>query len=219
MTMRILIITQSSSPEMGALASRMAPIVRRLTAEGHQVFVSTGMPNYPRGEVFAAYRSRRFLREESEGYTILRTAYFTTPRNRSKWLQLFSYLSFIPAALHSGLRAGRVDLVFVTSPPIFPAVAGALLAKLRRAKLVFDARDLWPDELITYGGAAEGSVAVRAIRAIERWIYREADRVTGTTQSILDAVIERGVAREKAVFLPNGADLELFRRLPADNPI
>jgi glycosyltransferase involved in cell wall biosynthesis len=217
--MRILIVTQIFLPEMGALANRLYPIVRQLGAAGHEVSVATGMPNYPEGIVFPEYRGKRFLRERIDGCTVIRTAYFTTPRNQSKWTQLASYLSFIPAAVRSGLCAGKVDLVLVTSPPIFPVLPAIWLAKLRGARLVLDIRDLWPDELITYGGAREGSLPVRIIRVIERWGYRVADCVTCTTQSMLDIVVDRGVGREKTLLLPNGADLETFRKLPRENSI
>jgi glycosyltransferase involved in cell wall biosynthesis len=177
------------------------------------------MPNYPKGKVFPAYRGKRFLREALDGATVLRTAYFTTPRNVSKRSQLLSYLSFLPAVLHSGWRAGRVDVVFVTSPPIFPALPAILLAKLRGAKLLVDLRDLWPDEVVAVGAAKEGSLSIRLLRVIERWMYRSADVVTCTTRAFEDTVAERGVGAEKRRLLPNGADVELFRPLPRENTV
>ncbi len=85
--------------------------------------------------------------------------------------------------------------------------------------MILDVRDLWPDELITYGGFREGSAPVRLIRKIERWAYRNADCITATTPAIIDAIVDRGVAREKTFLLPNGADLELFSPLPRENTI
>lgn len=216
--MRIVILSQIYLPEIGALANRMYPIVRELVAAGHKVFVATGMPNYPRGVVFPDYQGKRFVRECKDGATILRTAYFTAPRNQSKRTQLMSYLSFVPAVFHSGLRAGKVDVVFVTSPPLFPAIAAIFLAKLRKAKLVVDIRDLWPDEFVAYGGMSEQSFAIRLMRAVERWTYRSADCICVTTQAILDTVVERGTPAEKMMLAPNGADLDLFRPLPRENP-
>jgi colanic acid biosynthesis glycosyl transferase WcaI len=214
---KVLVISQQFSPEMGALPNRLYPLTRHLAAAGHQVFVATGMPNYPKGKVFPEYRGRRFMRESRDGATVLRTSYYTTPRNVSKGSQLLSYLSFLPAVLHSGWRAGRVDAVFVTSPPIFPAVPAILLAKARGAKLVVDLRDLWPDEVIAVGAAREGSAPIRMLRLIERWMYRSADIVTCTTRAFADTVAERGVGPEKRRLLPNGADVDLFRPLPREN--
>jgi colanic acid biosynthesis glycosyl transferase WcaI len=217
--MRILFVTQIFPPEMGALPNRLYPLVRELVAEGHEVAVATGMPNYPRGVVFPEYTGKRSMREDINGYKIYRQAYYTAPRNQSKVSQLRNYLSFIPAVLMAGLRAGKVDVVFVTSPPLFSAIPAILLAKLRRANLVLDIRDLWPDELVTYGGFREGSLPVRVIRSIERWAYRNADCVTATTTEIVNATVQRGVTRRKTFLLPNGADLELFSPLPRENAI
>jgi glycosyltransferase involved in cell wall biosynthesis len=217
--MRVLIVTQIYLPEMGALANRLYPIVRALTAAGHEVFVATGMPNYPEGVVFPGYRGKRSMRETIDGATVLRTSYYTAPRNQSKRSQLQSYMSFVPAVFRSGLMAGKVDVVFVTSPPLFPAVAAIALAKLWGARLVLDLRDLWPDEIVACGAAREGSLPVRIVRALERRAYRIADRVCCTTQRFIQTVLERGVSREKVFFLPNGADLELFQPLPADHPV
>ncbi|HWR36967.1 MAG TPA: glycosyltransferase family 4 protein [Clostridia bacterium] len=209
--MRILLITQAFHPEMGALPSRMYPFAQELTRAGHSVFVATGMPNYPKGIAFEGYKNKLFMREEIDGYTVLRTASYYVPRNISRWRQLLSYLSFIPAAFVGGVRAGKVDVVFVTSPPIFPAIAAIALAKLRGAKLVFDIRDLWPDEIAACGGAKDGSLPIRFISRVERFIYRCSDCVCCTTPSFVSTVIERGVSSSKAVYLPNGADLQLFR--------
>jgi len=107
----------------------------------------------------------------------------------------------------------------VTSPPIFPALPAILLAKLRRAKLLVDLRDLWPDEVVAVGAAKEGSLSIRLLRLIERWMYRSADVVTCTTRAFEDTVAERGVGAEKRRLLPNGADVELFRPLPRENPV
>ena len=217
--MRILIVTQIYLPEMGALSNRLYPFARRLAESGHEVFVATGMPNYPKGEVFEGYRGRRKMREALGGVTVLRTACYVTPRNQSRWAQLRSYLSFIPAALRSGWRAGKLDVVFVTSPPVFTLIPALVLAWLRGARLVFDIRDLWPDELVTYAGYREGSLPVRLTGALARLGYRAADCVVTTTEAIADAVVARGASRGKVFLMPNGADLELFRPGPRDNAV
>jgi glycosyltransferase involved in cell wall biosynthesis len=212
--MRILIVTQIYRPEMGALSNRLYPVARKLVGAGHEVFVATGMPNYPKGEVFEGYRGRRRAREVLDGVTVLRTKCFVTPRNQSKWAQLRSYLSFIPAAFRGGWRAGKLDVVLVSSPPLFAVIPAIMLAKLRGARLVLDVRDLWPDELVAYAGYGERSLPVRATGALARLAYRAADCVVATTDAILDAVAARGAARSKTFLMPNGADLELFRPAP-----
>lgn len=204
---------------MGAQANRLYPIVRELAAAGHEVTVATGMPNYPSGRVFPEYRGSLMIREAADGCSVVRTAYLTTPRNKSKLRQLISYLSFLPAVFISGIRAGKIDAVLLTAPPPFPILAAVALAKLRRAKFIFDVRDLWSDELTTYGGFEDTSPAVRLTRALEQFAYKRADHISCTTKSLAATVAARGGGGEKISVLPNGADLEIFRPLPARNEI
>jgi colanic acid biosynthesis glycosyl transferase WcaI len=110
-----------------------------------------------------------------------------------------------------------VDVVFVTSPPLFPLVAAAALARLRGSRLILDLRDLWPDEIIACGAGSEGSMPVRLMRALECWGYRHADLICCTTGSFMETVAERGAPTDRLMLLPNGADLNLFRPLPPDN--
>ncbi len=217
--LRILMITQVFAPEMGALANRLEPFARGLSEAGHEVFVATGMPNYPRGEVFPEYRGRRTMRERRGGATVIRTINYMTPRNVSRGGQLASYLTFVPASFAGAMRAGPLDVVFVTSPPLFPVISAMAVATARRAKLVLDLRDLWPDEIVAVGAGEEGSPAVRAMRMLERSAYRRADMITCTTREFMRTVEERGARRGKLVYLPNGADLSLFHPRAADNPV
>ena len=217
--MRILIVTQIYLPEMGALSNRLYPFVRALHAAGHEVFVATGMPNYPSGKVFPEYRKKLFRREKLNDCTVFRTAYFTTPRNKSKLRQLLNYLSFVPSVFISGIAAGSVDLVLVTAPPVFPIMPAIWLARLRRAKLVFDVRDLWSDELTTYAGMKTNSLAVRIARALEGWGYRRAELITAPTRSLVRTVEERGAVPGNTVYLPNGADLKIFHPVSPANEV
>lgn len=217
--MRILFITQTFLPEIGALSNRMYPFVREFEKKGHTIFVATGMPNYPAGVVLERYRNLQGMTESIEGATVVRRAYFTTPRNRSKWTQLRSYLSFIPAAFRAAWSVGEVDVVFVTSPPLFPFIPAFAIAKLRRAKIVLDIRDLWPDELVAFGAASEASLGVKVLRWLERAAYKSAHLVACTTPAFLETVVARGAAREKTILAPNGADLEHFTPHPSSNPV
>lgn len=217
--MRILIISQTFLPEMGAPSNRLYPLARHLVEDGHEVFVATCMPNYPAGVVFPAYRGKRFCVEQMDGMTIVRTSQLVCKRNRSKWRQLVSYLSFIPAALRSGLHIGPVDVVFMSSPPLFVAFPGMWISRIRGAKLILDLRDLWPDEIVACGGASDESAMIKIVRAIERRAYRAADCITCTTNAMADTVSRRGAASEKIVLLPNGADTDRFVPLPASNPV
>jgi glycosyltransferase involved in cell wall biosynthesis len=217
--MRILLVSQLYRPEFGAAVRRMDSIVAELTARGHDVRVATGMPNYPTGVVPPPYKGRLSYSEQMNGARVYRTASYICPKNKGKIRQLLSYLSLLPGLFLNGLRSGRADVVFVTSPPLFNAIPAILLAFLWRAKLVVDLRDLWPDEFVSVLKSSERSLFIRSMRLLERWSYRAAAKITCTTRAFMDTLAERGVDREKLVFAPNGADVGFFTPQPRDNPI
>lgn len=199
------------APEMGAPTSRLTSLAKGLVKAGNEVTVATGMPNYPSGTVYDGYRKKLWMTEELDGVRIVRSHYLTCPRNQNKWIQLLSYLSFLPAVFFSCMRAGKADVVIVSSPPIFPICVGIVVSFIKRAKLVFDLRDLWPDEIVACGGASAGSIPVRMIGLVERLGYRCSNAVFCTTESFKDRVTQRGARANDTYVIPNGADTTLFR--------
>ena len=55
--MKILILTQYFPPEIGAPQNRLYELAVRIAKrKGYEVTVLTAMPNYPKMEIFEAYR-------------------------------------------------------------------------------------------------------------------------------------------------------------------
>ncbi len=130
--------------------------------------------------------------------------------------RLASYLSFAATGLVSALVAGRPDVVFVESPPLFLGVSGWMAARRAGAAFVLNVSDLWPDSVRDLGVLSDGP-ALRAAERLERWLYARATAVTAVTEGIREALVERkGVPDHKALFLPNGVDLAQFRPTDPD---
>ena len=215
--MNVVIVTQVYAPEMGASSERLRSLASGLLSRGHSVTVVTGMPNYPGGRVFDGYRGRLALTETIDSIRVIRHAYLTAKRNVSALKQLLSYLSFLPASLIGGLRSGHVDVVIVSSPPLFPALVGITFAYMRRCAMVLDLRDLWPDEIVACGGISPSSPGIRLLSLLERWSYKHADVIACTTRSFIRTVASRGEWGDKLMYIPNGADTERFSPGQRDN--
>ena len=71
--MRFLILTQYFPPEVGAPQVRLLAMAKELRRRGHEVDVVTAMPNYPRGEIFPAYKGRLVAHEVLDGLNVTRT--------------------------------------------------------------------------------------------------------------------------------------------------
>ena len=90
--------------------------------------------------------------------------------------------------------------------PGHPEAAGAL-ARLKGAQFLFEVRDLWPACAVGVG-VLRHPLLIRLSEALERFLYRRADRVMVNSPGFLEHVRSRGA--RKVELVPNGADPRMF---------
>jgi colanic acid biosynthesis glycosyl transferase WcaI len=208
--LRFLILSQYFAPEVGAPQVRLLAMAKALKHRGHDVSVVTAMPNYPRGEVFPAYRGRWLVREEVEGLPVIRTWIYPATGSRVV-KRLASYLSFTLSALWGCLRAPKPDYIFVESPPLFLGATAWLASKLRRAPFIFNVSDLWPESAVSLGIVTNRGMIALA-QSLERFSYRHAFRVCAVTNGIRETIAAvPGTA--PVLLLPNGVDVNTFHHV------
>lgn len=205
--MRLLFVTPYFPPEVGAPQSRLYELAVRLVRRGHAVTVLTGFPNYPSGVIPPEYRGKARMDEDMDGIRVVRTWIYATP-NRGFVKRILNHLSFMVSATWTGLGLGATDAVFVESPPLFDGLAGWVLSVAKRAPMVFNVADLWPQSAVELG-MVKSRWLIRVAEAIEEFIYARSARIAAVTRGIERILAERGF--HKTVFLPNGVDLDLFR--------
>ena len=121
----------------------MQAFAEYLAARGHDVTVIAEFPNHPHGVIPPEYRGRIVEDDRSNPYRVLRVWVRTNPE-KTQMTRLAFYLSYM--ALADGGRAARRPR---RRRPRDDAAAlhrrrGLAIARLNRAPLVLDVRDLWP---------------------------------------------------------------------------
>ena len=172
------------------------------------------MPNYPTGRIDPRYRRRFYIREEHDGVTVhrvwLHCAVGAGPR------RMLNYLTFSITSLWGLWRSRRPDYLIVESPPLFLAVPGFLASRIWKAKMILNVADLWPDTVRQLGLMKEG-LGLRFADRLEHWTYRKSHMVTAVTEGIHTTLVaEKGLPKNKMLFLPNGVDTKMFRPRPPD---
>ena len=106
--------------------------------------------------------------------------YCRTPAMKKKTAlsRLGNNLGFALSSWIRSRKAGPADVVITTSPPVLTSLAGWAIARSKRAKLVYDVRDVWPDVAVEIGSFSEGSLYYRVFKAITDFMLRRADAVT-----------------------------------------
>ncbi|HEY6074379.1 MAG TPA: glycosyltransferase family 4 protein, partial [Anaerolineales bacterium] len=198
--MHILIIHQAFASLDEPGGTRHYELARYLVARGHRVTVIASPVSYITGAASAPER------EHSEGVTILRAKVYSA-HHKSFFHRMLAFFSFMLSSFWIGLRVKDVDLVWGTSPPIFQGVTAWALARLKRAKFLFEVRDLWPQFAIAVG-VLKNPLLISLSEWLERFLYRAADRVMVNSPGYVEHVQQRGGRLVQLV--PNGADPAMF---------
>jgi len=110
-----------------------------------------------------------------------------------------------------GLRAPRPAVVWGSSPQLTAALAALAVATVRRRPFILEVRDVWPHILLEAGMITEAAATYRALKVLERLLYRNADAIVILAQGSATYITDEGVASDKLVFVPNGADPDDFK--------
>jgi glycosyltransferase involved in cell wall biosynthesis len=204
----ITLLTQYYPPEVGAPQARLSELACHFIRRGHAVSVLTAMPNYPTGKIYPGYGGV-IRREQSQGADIVRAFIYPTltPRLLPRLMNYFSFV--ISSAVTGSVLLRRADYLLVESPPLFLGLAGVWLSVFKRARMIFNVSDLWPESAVRLGVLRPSGAAFRFAAELERFCYARAWLITGQSRSILSDIKDRFPERP-TFHLSNGVDTEVF---------
>lgn len=206
--MHFAILTQYYPPEIGAPQARLAEIAGYIVQAGHEVTILTAMPNYPTGKIHQGYGGL-LKREDKDGTRIIRT--FIYPTQKADMLRrLANYFSFVLSSAFFGtFTLKRPDYLLVESPPLFLGLSAFWLSRIKRARMIFNVSDLWPESAVSLGVIRRGSLSYRVSAWLERFSYKRAWLVSGQSRTILSDINER-FPDVRSFHLSNGVDTGMF---------
>lgn len=198
--MRLLVVSQYFWPE----DFRVNDFVVGMRERGHEVTVLTGLPNYPDGEVFPAFRAEPDRFNRFGDVEVLRVPLI--PRGHGALRLMLNYLSFAVTGTILGtwkLRGRRFDAIFVfQGSPVTSALPALLLRRTKRAPVLMWILDLWPESLSAVG-AVRSPLVLGAVGRIVRFIYRRCDRILVQSRAFWPSVIRDGGEADRIRYFPN----------------
>lgn len=210
--MNILVVSQYFWPEN----FRINDLVREWTAQGHEVTVLTGLPNYPGGQVYAEYRQDPARFDRFEGARVHRVPMLA--RANGSLRLVLNYASFALSASLVGpwkLWDSRHDVIFVFEPsPVTVGLPAVLLGRIKRCPVVFWALDLWPETLAAVG-VVRHPRALAAVGRLVRFIYNRCTLVLGQSRSFLPSMARHCDDPSKVRYFPSWAEDVFLDRAPA----
>ena len=215
--MHILYISQYYAPEIGAASERITGLAFHLNKLGHKVTVITGFPNYPFGKVYPGYKKRLFLQERQDGVRVIRVWLFTTHRT-CPVSRLLNYLSFMCSSILASFFSGGAEYTVATSGPLFVALAGYVISKMKRTPFIFDVRDVWPERIYA-GTCMKRGMMIKMLEMLEIFLYRHAVKIIAVTNGVKENIASKDIPQDKITVITNGVDTRYFSPAAANKTL
>lgn len=192
--MKIVVLCPHFEPDTAPTGTVMTRIVHELAGLGHELHVVTALPWYAAHEVDPAWRGRWLRTELTPWGSVSRVHPFPGDDKSNLARRAVGFVAFSALAGLAALRAGgwfrKVDLVFAMSPPLTLGPTGWLTGVCRRAPLLFNIQDVFPDAAVRTGAITNRWV-IRAASMLERFSYHRAAAVTVLSDDLRQNVAKK----------------------------
>lgn len=212
--MRILLLHQYFLEEDDPGGSRWNEMTKTWTAQGHKVTVIAGMMHANGLEKRKEYKGKYFVKKQ-QGDVVVQRTHVSESYNSGFLGRLWGYFSFMFSSLWAGLFKvkGEYDVVIVTSPPLFVGISGYLISRFKKAPMVFEIRDLWPESAIDTGVLTNKWV-IKMAYAVEKFIYKKARLINVLTPAFYSTLRDKkNIKESKLIMIPNAADFSLSEEI------
>lgn len=201
MDKHILVISQYFFPEQ----FRINDICEEWVKRGYKVTVVTGIPNYPQGKFYDGFGVFKQNKQTYRGIEIIRLP--IVPRGNNSLMLALNYASFVASGffwqLFTNLKPDNVFIFEVS--PMTQALPGVWLSKRKNIPCYIYVQDLWPENVEIITGIKNKTI-INAIGNMVDYIYKNSTGIFTTSRSFVEAIISRGVEKEKVNYWPQYAE-------------
>lgn len=198
-----LINQYASTPETG-MGGRHYYLAKELAKQGHKIYLIGASFNHLLRK--PPELDNAFKIEDIEGFKFV---WVKVPRYKEahdkgrvfNWFKFAWQLLKLPKVI-----IDKPDVILASSPSPFVFLAAQRLAKKAGARLAFEVRDIWPLTLMELGGYSPNHPFIKFMQWVEDKAYRDADVVLSNLPYAVDHMVQRGMARDKFTWVPNGFD-------------
>jgi len=201
--MKILYFYQYFSTTEGAWGTRVYEFTKRWVAHGHEVTVVTSV--YAKSDL----KSNHWVSDQLiEGIRVKVVNILID--NRQSFLKRI--MTFIQYSIVSSWYAltMKADIVIASSGPITVGIPGLIARWIRGRKLIFEARDLWPEGAIRMG-LLKNNFLIGLSYWFEKICYKSSSVVIGLSPGIRDDIKKR-FPHIEVVCITNAANIPLFSK-------
>src|SRR5690606_15389112 len=210
---KILIHSIVFSPDGVSTAYLYNDIAKAFEEHGFEVVVLTTTPHYnivPE-ELIKQPLQKKFLGLYYESnFNGIRVLHIPQKKFKSTLLRIVGFIFWHLMALILGLAQRNINAILSPSPPLTIGFVNLIIGKIKKAKIIYNVQEIYPDFLIEQGGLKSKPV-IKILKWLERFVYNKSDAVTTIDQIFYDTIADRFKDKSKLHIIPNFVDTDLYR--------
>lgn len=210
---KLLIHSIVFSPDGVSTAYLYNDITLGFKEAGYEVVVLTTTPHYNKME---APLHKQPLSKKLLGlyfvsdFNGIRVVHIPLKKYKNTFIRIASFVYWHIASFCFGLTIKNIDYILSPSPPLTIGFLSILIAKIKRAKFVYNVQEIYPDLLIKQGGL-KSKLIINALKKLEKFVYNNANAVVTIDKLFYDQIIDRFSDSGKLKIISNFVDTELYK--------
>lgn len=205
--MKILMLVQIFETHEDTGSDRHYFFAKSLVAAGFEVEVLTANVDYKNAKKRFESASG-LLSKDIDGVKVTYLPVYTNFRGSFVRRMIF-FLSFFARACMYAFNLKGIHAVYAVSTPLTNGFLGAILSKIKKAKMLFEVTDVWPDAAV-HTGVVKSRTLIALAEMMGKFCYRMADTIIALTSGIKSEISAKGISGTKIIVIPNGVDTSLF---------
>ena len=214
--MNILLINHYAGSPRDGMEYRPYYLAREWVRAGHQVQIVAAGYSHVRSRQPAMPGGSQVLDEAIDGIAyrwLPAPAYVGNGVGRVG--NIWAFLSRLWRDAKALVHEFRPDVVIASSTYPMDIWVARRIARLARAKLVYEVHDLWPASPIELAGMSPGHPFIRLCQKAENDAYRDADVVVSMLPKVAAHMQAHGLDLRKLHIVPNGVAMDEWQGEPA----
>ncbi len=199
--MKILYFYQYYSTPRGSWGTRVHEFAQEWVKRGHEVQVVSSI--YSKSDL----KAEKFIEHQNFDGVDVTVINVRIDNKQPIHKRLWTFFTYAVSSIWYALTA-KADVVIASSGPITVGVPGLVAKYIRGRKMVFEARDLWPEGAIELGLIKNQTFQKMAF-ALESRCYKASSLVVGLSPGMRDNIKGR-FPKTNVISVTNAANIPLF---------
>lgn len=192
--MKIIYLHQYFKTNVDNGGTRSYELARKMVENGHEVYMITG---------------EKVKVNNIDGIKILST-YTKYSNKMGKLSRIKAFLNYAIKSMLIGRKIKNIDLVYATSTPLTVGIPAIILKKIKRCKMIFEVRDVWPDIPIELG-YIRNKLLIKSLKFFENKIYKESNKIIVLSDGMKKNLLDKSIEENKVEVITNIANLDLYK--------